>query len=179
MKTKKTTNIVLYKSKDGSIQMDVQLDKETLWLSQAQVAELFATERSVVTKHLRNIFNSGELKKIQVCAKFAQTAADRKTYQTQFYNLDAIISVGYRVNSKRGTEFRIWATNLLKQHLVNGYSINEKRLKELKQSSTCAKIAQVASDVDDRREPAEGEGHHYGYVDEFDWRVSYLEIPNS
>ena len=131
---KNTPELVLYKSKDGNIQMDVQMERDTIWLSQAQLAELFSTERSVVTKHLRNVFNSGELEKDSVCAKFAHTATDGKTYQTQYYSLDAVISVGYRVNSKRGTEFRIWATNVLKQHIVQGYTVNEKRLKELKQT---------------------------------------------
>ncbi|MCF7848183.1 MAG: virulence RhuM family protein [Kiritimatiellales bacterium] len=126
------SELVLYKSKDGDIQLDVQLERETIWLTQAQLAELFSTERSVITKHLRNVFHSGELDKNSVCAKFAHTAADGKAYQTQFYNLDAIISVGYRVNSKRGTEFRIWATNVLRQHIVQGHTVNEKRLKELK-----------------------------------------------
>lgn len=141
----KDTNIVLYTSKDGTVKLDVQLEQETIWLSQAQMASLFATERSVITKHIRNVFKSKELEKKRVCAKFAHTAADGKTYQTQFYNLDAIISVGYRVNSKRGTEFRIWATNVLRQHLVQGYSVNEKRLKALQQS------IKLASDVSKRK----------------------------
>ena len=130
--SKERSKLVLYTSADGTVRLDVRLTEETLWISQAQFADLFYTERSVITKHLRNVFNSGELDKKSVCAKFAHTAADGKTYQTQFYNLDAVISVGYRVNSKRGTEFRIWATNVLRQHLVQGYTVNEKRLKELK-----------------------------------------------
>ena len=108
--------------------------RETLWLTQKQLSELFQTERSVITKHLGNIFRSGELDKLSVCAKFAHTADDGKTYQSTFYNLDAIISVGYRVNSKRGTQFRIWATDVLRDHVLKGYSANKKRLKELKQS---------------------------------------------
>lgn len=145
MSVKKTADIVLYKSKDGAVKLDVQLEKDTIWLGQAQLSELFATERSVITKHLRNVFSSKELDKARVCAKLAHTAADGKTYQTQFYNLDAIISVGYRINSKRGTEFRSWATNVLKQHLVKGYSVNEKRLKALKQS------LKLASDISKRK----------------------------
>lgn len=143
--TQKDAELVLYKSKDGSIELDVQLERDTIWLSQTQLAELFSTERSVITKHLRNVFTTGELDKNSVCAKFAHTAADGKTYQTQFYSLDAIISVGYRVNSKRGTEFRIWATNVLKQHIVQGYTVNEKRLKELKQT------LKLASDISKRK----------------------------
>ncbi len=121
------------------------MERETIWLTQAQIAELFSTERSVITKHLRNIFNSGELAKTSVCAKFAHTAADGKSYQVDYYNLDAIISVGYRVNSKRGTDFRIWATNVLKQHIVQGYTVNAKRLKELKQT------LKLAADISKRK----------------------------
>ncbi len=122
--------IVLYQSEDGSSAIDVQLKDETVWLTQKQIASVFRTERSVVTKHINNIFRTGELDKEAVCAKFAHTASDGKTYRTNFYNLDAIISVGYRVNSKRGTQFRIWATSVLKDHLVRGFTVNQKRLAE-------------------------------------------------
>jgi hypothetical protein len=101
----KDNQLTLYRSQDGSVQLEVKLEKETIWLTQKQMANLFQTERSVVTKHLRNVFSTGELDKGSVCAKFAHTAEDGKTYQAQFYNLDAVISVGYGVNSKRGTEF--------------------------------------------------------------------------
>jgi prophage maintenance system killer protein len=94
------------------------------------LAELFGRERSVITKHLRNVFKEGELEEESVRAKYAHTAADGKTYQTQFYNLDVIISVGYRVKSQRGTQFRQWATRLLREHLVKGYTFNEQRLRE-------------------------------------------------
>ena len=139
------SKLVLFRNNDGTVRLDVQLERETIWLSQAQLAVLFAAERSVITKHLRNIFTSGELDRVSACAKFAHTAADGKTYQTQFYNLDAVISVGYRVNSKRGTEFRIWATNVLRQHLVQGYTANEMRLKELKQT------LKLAADISQRK----------------------------
>ena len=122
--------IVLYQSEDGQAALDVHLQDETVWLSQKQVASLFETERSVVTKHINNIFRSEELDKKAVCAKFAHTAGDGKTYQTNYYNLDVIIAVGYRVNAKRGTQFRIWATTILKDHLVRGYSLNQRRLAE-------------------------------------------------
>ena len=92
--------------------------------------ELFGRKRSVLTKHINNVFKEGELDKERVCARFAHTAADGKTYQVDYYNLDAILSVGYRVNSKRGTQFRIWATTVLKQHLVQGYTLHQKRLAE-------------------------------------------------
>lgn len=126
--------VVLYRAPDGTISLDVRLEKETIWLSQKQMAELFDTERSVITKHLRNIFESGELEHKSVCAKFAHTATDGKIYQVDFFNLDAVISIGYRVNSLRGTQFRIWATRVLHDHTLKGYSANEKRLKELRQS---------------------------------------------
>ncbi|HEX7329007.1 MAG TPA: virulence protein RhuM/Fic/DOC family protein [Casimicrobiaceae bacterium] len=119
--------IVVYEDPNGEVQVDVRLDRETVWLSQEQMAELFGRERSVVTKHVRNVFKEGELDPEAVCAKFAHTAADGKTYQVDHYNLDAILSVGYRVNSKRGTQFRIWATRTLREHLVRGYTINRQR----------------------------------------------------
>lgn len=122
--------IVLYTTKDGRAAVDVRLEQETIWLPQKAIAILFDTERSVVTKHLRNILATGELEADSVCAKFAHTAADGKKYQTAFYNLDAILSVGYRVNSRRGTEFRMWATSVLREHVLKGYTLNEKRLRE-------------------------------------------------
>ena len=116
--------VVLYKNK-----VEVKLEDETVWLSQAQIAQLFGTKRPAITKHFSNIFKSGELRISSVCSKMEHTANDGKVYKTQHYNLDAIISVGYRVNSNQATQFRIWATNILKKHLVDGYTINEKRLK--------------------------------------------------
>lgn len=126
--------VVIYRTPDGRAQLDVRLEGDTLWLAQKQMSELFDTERSVITKHLQNIFRTGELGRESVCAKFAHTAEDGKTYKTAFYNLDAIISVGYRVNSKRGTQFRVWATRVLRDHLLKGYSVNERRLKEINQA---------------------------------------------
>ncbi len=120
--------IVIYKVRDNRIKLEVKLKKDTVWLSQKQIAELFSTERSVITKHLRNIFKDKELEQNLVCANFAHTAIDGKTYQVKLYNLDAIISVGYRVNSRRATQFRIWATRVLKDYLVKGYALNQKRL---------------------------------------------------
>lgn len=131
-----TAQIQLYTSSDGQVSLEVNQDAETLWLTQAQMAELFNTKRPAITKHLGNIFKSGELDKQVVSSILEHTtqhgAIEGKT-QTQkvaHYNLDAIISVGYRVNSNRATEFRIWATNTLKQHLVDGYTINQRRLQE-------------------------------------------------
>jgi len=122
--------IVIYQSPDGTTGIEVHLEAETVWLTQDQMAELFGRERSVITKHLRNVFSEGELDKTAVRAKFAHTAPDGKKYQTQFYNLDAILSAGYRVNSKGGTQFRQWATNVLRDHLVQGFTVNQSRLAE-------------------------------------------------
>ncbi|MCB1668616.1 MAG: virulence RhuM family protein [Pseudomonadales bacterium] len=122
--------IQLFTSEDGQLELKVALDNETVWLAQDQLCELFGRERSVLTKHVNNVFKEGELKRDSVCAKFARTADDGKTYQTQHYNLDVIISVGYRVKSQRGVQFRQWATRTLKQHLVEGYTLNQRRLQE-------------------------------------------------
>ena len=122
--------IIIYQAGDGECALEVHLREETVWLTQKQISSLFETERSVITKHVNNIFRSGELERDSVCAKFAHTAEDGKRYQTNFYNLDVIIAVGYRVNAKRGTQFRIWATKVLKQHLIQGYTVNRRRLAE-------------------------------------------------
>jgi len=126
--------IIIYQPADNLPALEVKLEEETVWLTQKQISQLFNTERSVITKHINNIFKTSELPKDSVCAKFAHTAEDGKSYQTQYYNLDMIISVGYRVNSKMGTQFRIWATNVLKQHIIQGYTINEKRLREAREN---------------------------------------------
>lgn len=125
-----TSNIQIYQSADGQLELKVALDNDTVWLAQDQLCELFGRERSVITKHIGNVFKEGELDRESVCAKFARTADDGKTYQTQHYNLDVIISVGYRVKSQRGVQFRQWATRTLKQHLVEGYTLNQRRLQE-------------------------------------------------
>jgi hypothetical protein len=130
----KDNQLTMYRSQDGSVQLEVRLEKETIWLTQKHMAKLFQTERSVITKHLGNVFSTGELDKESVCAKLAHTAEDGKTYHAQYYNLDAVISVGYRVNSRRGTEFRMWATTVLRNNIIKGYSVNPKRLSELKQT---------------------------------------------
>ena len=129
-------NIVIYQTDDGQTQIDVRLENETVWLTQAQMAELFQKDRTVITRHINNVFKEGELEKEQVCAKFAHTtrhgAMDGKTQtqETVLYNIDVIISVGYRVKSKRGTAFRIWARQILKDYLVKGYAVNEHLRKE-------------------------------------------------
>ena len=121
--------ILLYTTPNGKVNVEIYLQNETIWLSQQKIAELFGVERSVVTKHLKNIFDSKELDTNSVCAIFAHTAVDGKTYQTQFYNLNAIISVGYRVNSTQATAFRIWATERLKEYIIKGFTMDDERLK--------------------------------------------------
>ena len=123
------TEFLLYTTPDGKVKVEIFLRDENVWLTQAKIAELFDIDRSVITKHLKNIFESGELQEDSVCANFAHTAADGKTYQTKFYNLDAIISVGYRVNSQRATHFRIWATQVLKEYIIKGFAMDDERLK--------------------------------------------------
>jgi len=120
--------IVIYKATDGKAYVDIKLLNDTLWLSLAQITELFERDKSVISRHLKNIFDTEELKQDSAVANFATTAADGKIYNVDYYNLDVIISVGYRVNSKRGTEFRKWASQILKEHLIKGYSINQQQI---------------------------------------------------
>ena len=122
--------VVLYQTSDGSTSLAVHLEKETVWLTQKQMAELFGKDLRTVNEHIRNIFREGELDEAAVIRNFRITAADGKTYDTGHYNLDVVISVGYRVKSQQGTRFRQWATKVLKDHIVNGYTINEQRFRE-------------------------------------------------
>jgi len=135
--------IILYNAPDGTVKLDVQLEHDTVWLNQQQMALLFDTERSVLSKHLTNIFHSGELDRTSNVQKMHIAGADRPVI---FYDLDVVISAGYRVNSKRGTQFRIWATNVLREHLLKGYTVNERRLQELNQA------VRLVADVANRRE---------------------------
>ena len=128
MKKKENRQIVIYQAPSGAIEFRGDWKKETIWATQAQVAELFDIERSVTTKHIRNILKDKELDVDSVCAKFAHTAADGKTYQVQFYNLDLILAVGYRANSVKAIEFRKWATRVLREHIIKGYTVNRKRI---------------------------------------------------
>ena len=120
----------IFTSNDGQAQLEVALDQETTWLSLDQMTDLFDRDKSVISRHLGNVFKEGELDRSSVVAKNATTAADGKTYQVDYFNLDVIISVGYRVKSKRGVQFRQWATGVLKDHLVQGYTLNQRRLTE-------------------------------------------------
>ena len=121
--------ILLYTTPNGKVKVEIFLQNETIWLTQQKIAELFGVDRTVITKHLKNIFETKELDQNSVSAKIAHTAADGKTYPTQFYNLDAIISVGYRVNSTQATAFRIWATERLKEYIIKGFTMDDERLK--------------------------------------------------
>ena len=130
-------SIEIYRSQDGSVQLNVKLENETVWLTQSQMAELFGRDRTVITRHINNCYKEGELDKNITCAKFAHMGkAQDQTYETTMYNLDVIISVGYRVKSIQGTRFRQWATSVLKQYLIKGYVINQQlkldRYNELK-----------------------------------------------
>lgn len=124
-------DIVIFKNGELELEVSVSEDRNTVWLSLDQMAELFSRDKSTISRHIRNLFNEGELDKNSVVAKFATTASDGKTYQVDYFNLDVIISVGYRVKSKRGVQFRIWATSILKNYMLKGYAINQKRLEAL------------------------------------------------
>jgi hypothetical protein len=122
--------LIMFKTKDGKLSIDVNLNEETVWLNQKQMGDLFDRDYKTISKHINNIFNEGELEKNSVVANFEITATDGKNYKVEFYNLDVIISVGYRVKSKRGTEFRIWANSILKDYLLKGYALDERRFEK-------------------------------------------------
>ncbi len=127
-KSPKKNNVVIYQAKSGAIDLRGDFVNENLWATQAQIAEVFEIERSVATKHIRNILKDKELDAKTVCANFAHTAKDGKTYEVQHYNLDVMLAVGYRTNSQRAVTFRQWATKTLRAHIVNGYTINRSRI---------------------------------------------------
>jgi hypothetical protein len=127
---KDSSDFIIYTSSDGDVRVDVFIKEETVWLTQKAIGELFGVQRPAITKHLSNIFDSGELNEKSVSSILEHTAKDGKSYQTKFYNLDAIISIGYRVNSKQATQFRIWATNTLKEFIIKGFALDDKRLKQ-------------------------------------------------
>lgn len=134
MKNKKQNpkiNTIIYQAKSGEIKFQGDFGGETVWANLNQIVELFGRDKSVISRHIKNIFKSKELEANSVVAKIATTASDGKTYQVDYYNLDVILSVGYRVDSKRATEFRKWATKTLKQYLVQGYALNQKRLEQI------------------------------------------------
>ncbi|MEA4923557.1 MAG: virulence RhuM family protein [Eubacteriaceae bacterium] len=123
--------MLIYQTEDGLTKIDVNMKDETVWLSLEQMADLFQRDKSTISKHIKNIFEAGELVRNSVVANFATTATDGKTYQVDYYNLDVIISVGYRVKSQRGVQFRIWASNILKEYIKKGFAMDDDRLKEL------------------------------------------------
>ncbi len=122
--------ILLYKTDNAEVKVEILLQNENLWLTQAKMAELFDVQKAAISKHLKNIFADGELQESSVVSKMETTASDGKNYQTNIYNLDAIIAVGYRINSKKATMFRIWATQVLKEYIIKGFAMNDERLKE-------------------------------------------------
>ncbi|MDP4029092.1 MAG: RhuM family protein [Gallionella sp.] len=127
------SQFLLYTAPDGAVKVDVFFKDETVWLTQKELAELFGVQRPAITKHLGNIFSTGELVEQSVCSVLEHTAADGKIYSAKYYNLDAIIAVGYRVNSYQATQFRIWATKTLKEFIIKGFAMNDERLKQGKQ----------------------------------------------
>jgi len=125
------SEMMIYTTEDGLTKIETTFDGDTVWLSIDQMAELFQRDKSTISRHIKNIFAEGELKREAVVANFATTAADSKTYQVDYYNLDVIISVGYRVKSQRGVQFRIWATGILKEYMRKGFALDDERLKNL------------------------------------------------
>ncbi|HML66680.1 MAG TPA: RhuM family protein [Dysgonomonas sp.] len=144
--------VIIYQTPDGNTQLDVKLDNETVWLDQYQMAELFKTDRTSIVRHINNIYKTKELDKDSTCAKIAQVQIEGNREvkrQISYYNLDAIISVGYRVNSKRGTQFRIWANSVLKEYLIKGYAINQNAKNE--QLEDLKKTVKLLSNVIDSK----------------------------
>ncbi len=139
--------IILFE--DGDVKLEVSMQDETVWLTQKQMAELFEKDRKTITRHIQNIYKDEELNENSVCSFFKHTAEDGKTYNVQYYNLDMIISIGYRVNSKRGIAFRKWATNILKEYMLKGYAINQKRLDYLEKT---IKLIDIANRIDENLE---------------------------
>jgi len=124
-----TSEILIYQNQNGHIKIDVRLEDETVWLTQSQIAQLFGKDKRTISEHIGNIFKEGELEENSVVRNFRITATDGKNYDTQHYNLDVIISVGYRVKSPQGTQFRIWATQRLKEYIIKGFALNDERFK--------------------------------------------------
>lgn len=123
------SEMLIYQNSDGNIKIDVRLEEETVWLTQAQICELFQKSKATISEHIKNVFEEGELNENSVVRNFRTTASDGKNYDTNYYNLDVIISVGYRVKSHQGTQFRIWATQRLKEYIIKGFTLNDDRFK--------------------------------------------------
>ena len=145
--------IILFENQ--GVKLEVNLKDETVWLTQKQMAELFDKDRRTITRHIQNIYKDNELEENSVCSFFEHTAEDGKKYNVQYYNLDMIISVGYRVNSKRGVMFRKWATSILKDYMLKGYAINQRRLDYLEKA---VKIIGIANRIDEKLENSDAKG---------------------
>ena len=145
--TTPTSNILIYQSEDGNIKIETRLENETVWLNRNQLSNLFGRDVKTIGKHINNVFSDGELEKTAVVANFATTAKDGKTYDVEYYNLDVIISVGYRVKSPSGVKFRQWASKILKEYLINGYTINQKKLEQKGLQSLNETIALLQSTI--------------------------------
>ena len=141
------SSFIIFKTEDESISVDVRLEEDTIWLTQDQLAVLFGVERPGITQHIKNIFTEGELNESSVSKKFLRTAADGKNYETKHYNLDMIISLGYRVNSKIATQFRIWATKRLNEYIRKGFTMDDDRLKNLGAGGYWKKLLQRIRDI--------------------------------
>ena len=153
------SSIVLYTTDDGKTQLEVKLEKDTVWLTQSQMAELFGRDRTVIARHIRNIYKEGELNENITCAKFAHMGSDQdQTYETKMYSLDVIISVGYRVKSINGTKFRIWASALIKQYLIKGYAIDQRRLDRYDELKNVVRLMSRALTLQDKVSEGEYSG---------------------
>ncbi len=162
-KQKSRGQIIIYQTPEGENKIEVKMEEETIWLTQEQMSTLFNKDRRTITEHIGNIFKENELSKISVCRKFQHTAADGKKYKVNFYNLDVIISVGYRVKSIQGTQFRIWANQILKEYLTKGYAINKKLLEE--QNAKLKDIQEAIKFIDDKKGFELLEGHSNQLID--------------
>lgn len=171
METNLNNSVVLYHSPDGSIQLDVKLDHDTVWLTQQQLGLLFDVDRTVIIKHIKNIYKSGELEEASTCVKNAQVQIEGKRTvrrEIPFYNLDMIISVGYRVNSKNATSFRIWATKVLKEYLIKGVAVNDHRLEQLGQMVEIMRRAQNSLDAGEVLNVIESYSKALNLLDDYD-----------
>ena len=147
-----TGEIVIYQTEDGQASLDVNLVEETVWLNQAEMCQLFEKNKRTISEHVRNISKEAELQESSVVRKFRTTARDGKSYNVNYYSLDAIISVGYRVKSQRGTQFRIWTNKILKEYLVTGYALNEKRLQsQIEKYEALKQSIRVIDNIVDRK----------------------------
>ena len=144
---KEKADMIIYTTEDGLTKVETTFDGDTVWLSIDQMAELFQRDKSTISRHIKNIFTEGELQRDSVVAKFATTASDGKVYNVDYYNLDVIISVGYRVKSKRGTQFRVWATGILKEYMRKDFALDDDRLKNLGGSGCFKELLERIRDI--------------------------------